>query len=158
MVDPPIATCEVEIEINTPVEKFFNMYTDHVILFPQVLPDIFKSSTVVKGDGKSVGSIVDLEYILEPPTIETTRQTIEAIDKENMVLAWNLYGGDLGKKFDIYRPVLKVYNKGPKNYLKRTLDYKKTNDKIPEPHNYMKFVEKYTKEFDSRIANVNLAE
>ncbi|KAJ4974174.1 hypothetical protein NE237_007348 [Protea cynaroides] len=152
-----VATFEVEIEIKTPVQKFFNIYADHVTLLPQVLPDMFKSTTVVKGDGKSVGSIVDWEYMLEPPTVESARQTIEAIDEENMVLTKRFYGGDLGKKFHTYRATLKAYKKGGKDYVKWSLDIEKTHDEILEPHDYMEFVEKFTKEFDSHLANANIA-
>ncbi|KAJ4974558.1 hypothetical protein NE237_007732 [Protea cynaroides] len=152
-----VATFEVEIEIKTPAQKFFNIFADHVNLLPQVVPDFFKSTTVVKGDGKSVGSIVDWEYILDSSTVETARQTIEAIDEENMVLTIKFYGGDLGRKFHTYRPILKTYKKGGKNYVKWSLDHKKTHDEIADPHNYMEFIENFTKAFDSRLANANVA-
>ncbi|XP_042514219.1 MLP-like protein 423 [Macadamia integrifolia] len=152
-----VSTFEVDFEIKCSAEKFFDIYADHVTMLPQVLPHMFKSTTVVKGDGKSVGSVVDWEYFLEPPNFENSRQTIEAIDEENMVLTKRFYGGDLGKKFDLYRATLKAFKKEDKNYVKWSLDIKKTHGEIPEPHDYMDFVERFTKEFDSSLATANIS-
>ncbi|XP_043696222.1 MLP-like protein 423 isoform X2 [Telopea speciosissima] len=152
-----VSTFEVEFEIKCSAEKFFDIYADHVTMLPQVLPHMFRSTTVVKGDGKSVGSVVDWEYITEPPSFETARQTIEAIDEEKMVLTKRFYGGDLGKKFDLYRATLTAFKKDGKNYVKWCLDIKKTHGEIPEPHDYMDFIEKFTKEFDSSLATGNVS-
>ncbi|XP_042510076.1 MLP-like protein 423 [Macadamia integrifolia] len=148
-----VYTFAVEIEIKCSPEKFFDVYADHVTILPQVLPHTFKSTTVVKGDGKSVGSVVDWEYSVVPPTFETARQTIEAIDDENMILIKRFYGGDLGRKFDLFRATLKAYKKENKNYVKWSIDTKKTHGEIPDPHDYMVFIEKFTKEFDTSLVS-----
>lgn len=53
---------DVEVEVKTPADKFWNGIRDSTNLFPKASPHEYKSIEVVEGDGKSVGSVRLIKY------------------------------------------------------------------------------------------------
>lgn len=53
---------DVEVEVKSPVDKFWNGIRDSINLFPKASPNEYKSIEVVEGDGKSVGSVLLIKY------------------------------------------------------------------------------------------------
>lgn len=53
---------EVEVEIKSAADKFWENIRNSTNLFPKVFPDQYKSIEVLEGDGKAVGSVRLLTY------------------------------------------------------------------------------------------------
>ncbi|KAI3912264.1 hypothetical protein MKW92_031645 [Papaver armeniacum] len=47
---------ELEVEIKSSPEKFWEGICDSTVLFPKIFPEQYKSIEIVEGDGKSVGT------------------------------------------------------------------------------------------------------
>ncbi|CAI0379668.1 unnamed protein product [Linum tenue] len=50
-------TLEVDVEIKSPADKFWENIRNSTTLFPKAFPDQYKSIEVLQGDGKAPGSI-----------------------------------------------------------------------------------------------------
>jgi hypothetical protein len=48
---------EVEVEVKSNAEKFWNTLKDCATIFPKAFPNDYKSIEILEGDGKSAGSI-----------------------------------------------------------------------------------------------------
>lgn len=53
---------DVEVEVKSPADKFWNAIRDSSTLFPKAFPNQYKSIEVLEGDGKSVGSVRLVKY------------------------------------------------------------------------------------------------
>lgn len=53
---------EVEVEVKSPADKFFDAIRNSTVIFPKAFPNQYKSIEVLEGDGKSVGSIRLIKY------------------------------------------------------------------------------------------------
>lgn len=57
-----IGKIEVEVEVQSGADKFWNGIRDSTNLFPKAFPKQYKSIEVVEGDDKSVGSVRLIKY------------------------------------------------------------------------------------------------
>lgn len=53
---------DVEVEVKTNADKFWESIRDSSTVFPKALPHQYKSIQVLEGDGKSVGSVRLIHY------------------------------------------------------------------------------------------------
>lgn len=52
-----IGNLEVDVEVKSNPDKFWNSIRDSDKLFPQAFPELYKSIEILEGDGKAVGSV-----------------------------------------------------------------------------------------------------
>lgn len=57
-----VQTLDVEVELKSPADKFWNAIRDSTTLFPKAFPHQYKSIEVLEGDGKSAGSLRLINY------------------------------------------------------------------------------------------------
>lgn len=55
---------ELQTQITSPPEKFFDIYKNKTYLMPSISPDKLQSIQVLEGDGKSVGSVRLWTYVM----------------------------------------------------------------------------------------------
>lgn len=56
------AKSEMEVEVKSAPEKFWEAIRGSTDLFPKVFPEQYKSIDILEGDGKSVGSVRLVNY------------------------------------------------------------------------------------------------
>lgn len=52
-----IGNLEVDVEVKSNPEKFWNGIRDSDKIFPTAFPELYKSIEILEGDGKAVGSV-----------------------------------------------------------------------------------------------------
>ena len=57
-----IAKMEVQTEIKSSAEEFYDIFRSKVHLMPKICPQEFKDGKLVQGDWKSVGSVREWSY------------------------------------------------------------------------------------------------
>lgn len=67
------------------------------------------------------------------------KQTIEAIDKENKLVTFTVFGGDLMKLYKVFKMIVPVIEEGKANYVKWIMEYEKANENVPSPNILMDF-------------------
>ncbi|KAM7467442.1 hypothetical protein LguiB_015004 [Lonicera macranthoides] len=67
------------------------------------------------------------------------KETIEAIDKENKLVTFNVIGGDLMKLYKVFKMIVPVIEEGKAKYVKWIMEYEKANENVPSPNIFMDF-------------------
>ncbi|KAJ0509308.1 putative Bet v I/Major latex protein [Helianthus annuus] len=76
-----VASMEVEITSSLSASKLFKMFSDFDTIAPKVIPQTYKSITLMQGDG-GVGSIKSVTF------------GNDAIDTSNLSVSYTLFDGD----------------------------------------------------------------
>ena len=58
-----IAKIEVQLEIKSSAEKFYEVFRSKQYLLPKICPDVVKNIKLIEGDWESVGSIKEWAYV-----------------------------------------------------------------------------------------------
>ncbi|KAE9454054.1 hypothetical protein C3L33_14027, partial [Rhododendron williamsianum] len=120
---------DVEVELKTNADKFWESIRDSSTVFPKALPHHYKSIQVLEGDGKSVGS-----------------EKIESVDEEKKILSYSVIEGDLLKFYKSFKATLTVSAKGGGSSVKWVSEFEKASDEIPDPNIIRDFaVDNFTK-------------
>ncbi|XP_076936263.1 root allergen protein-like [Bidens hawaiensis] len=84
---------EVEISNSFPADKLFKVIANFHTLAPKVLPEVYKSITIVEGDG-GPGTIQSHVYGDALP-YTTSKQKIDAVDLSNLSVDYTVFEGDI---------------------------------------------------------------
>ncbi|PON74180.1 Major latex protein domain containing protein [Trema orientale] len=126
---------EVQLEIKSSAESFYEVFRSKQHLFPIICPDLVKSIKVIKGDWESVGSIKEWDYVAG--NAETAKEMVEEIDEKNKAISLKVLDGEATKYYKNMKFTLQVrgMEQGGSS-VKWTLEYEKLNKDIPAPTKY----------------------
>ncbi|GFY88319.1 hypothetical protein Acr_06g0002590 [Actinidia rufa] len=143
---------DVEVELKSSADKFWQGIRDSTTLFPKVLPNDYKSIQVLEGDGKSVGSI-RLVHFAEAgsPVVTFTKEKIEAVDEEKKTLSYSVIDGDLLKFYKNFKATLVVSPKGEGSSVKWDCEFQKASEEIPDPNLIRDFAAKTFQDLDAYL-------
>ncbi|OMO99699.1 hypothetical protein COLO4_13140 [Corchorus olitorius] len=147
-----IAKMEVQTEIKSSPDKFYDIFRSKTHLMPKISPQHFKDVKFVEGDGKSVGSVRVWSYSASGNQ-ETGKDTIEAIDDESKTITFNMLEGDLLKYYKTFKPILGISPLGQGSLVKWTIEYERQNESIPDPIKYKDFLTSWNKDVDAYLLN-----
>ncbi|KAH0668951.1 hypothetical protein KY289_023444 [Solanum tuberosum] len=142
---------DVEVEVKTPVDKFWNGIRDSTNLFPKASPNEYKSIEVVEGDGKSVGSVLLIKYTEGFPLVTFSKEKIESIDEANKTLVYSVIDGETLKYYKSFKGSVTVTPKGNGSLVKWCCEFEKASDEIPEPQIIKDFAVKNFKNLDAYL-------
>ncbi|KAL2482004.1 MLP-like protein [Forsythia ovata] len=142
---------EVDVEVKSDAEKFWNSIRDSTTLFPKAFPDQYESIQVLEGDGKSAGSIRLIKYAPGWSTITTAKEKIEVVDEEKKSVCYASIDGDLLKYYKNFKAHLVITPKGDGSLVKWSCEYDKTSEEVPNPHLIRDFAVKNFKDLDAYL-------
>ncbi|XP_010254473.1 PREDICTED: MLP-like protein 423 [Nelumbo nucifera] len=149
---------EVEMEIKSPTDKFWESIRSSTTLFPKVLSDYYERIEVVEGDGKSEGSVRLVKYTSTGgiPVITMSKERIDLVDEANKVEAYSAIEGDILKFYKHFRARVHVTTAGgddKKKVVKWSCEFDKASDEVPDPHLVQDFATKTLKALDDYLVN-----
>ncbi|XWS69347.1 hypothetical protein CRYUN_Cryun04dG0171500 [Craigia yunnanensis] len=147
-----IAKMEVQTEIKSSADKFYDVFRNKLHLMLKISPQQFKDGKVVEGDWKSVGSVREWTYAAAG-SIETRKEAIEAVDDKSKTIIYSMLDGDMMKCYKTFKPILNVTASGQGSLVKWTVVYEKQNDNIPAPIKYKDFLVSWNKNVDAYLLN-----
>nr|WAK98684.1 MLP-like protein 423 [Nicotiana benthamiana] len=142
---------DVEVEVKTPADKFWNSIRDSTNLFPKAFPDQYKSIEVVEGDGKSVGSVRLIKYGEGSPLVTFAKEKIESVDEGNKTVVYSVIDGETMKYYKSFKGSLTVSPKGDGSLVKWCCEFEKASDEVPEPQLIKDFAVKNFKDLDAYL-------
>ncbi|GMN43733.1 hypothetical protein TIFTF001_012940 [Ficus carica] len=146
-----IAKLEVQVDIKTSAQRFYETFRSKQNLFPRICPDLIKDIKVIKGDWESVGSIKQWTYVAGDS--ETSKESVESIDDANKTIIFRVVEGDATNYYKNLRLKVYVTGKGGGCSVKYTLEYQKVNDNIPAPTRYLDIVTVLSKKIEAYLNN-----
>ncbi|KDP21316.1 hypothetical protein JCGZ_21787 [Jatropha curcas] len=148
-------TLEVDVEIKSSPDKFWNNIRDSTTLFPKAFPHDYKSIQVLQGDGKAAGSIRQFTYGEGSPIVKVSQERIDAVDEAAKEVSYSVIEGDLLKYYKSFKGKLVVLPKGDGSLVKWSCEYEKASDDVGVPHAIKDFVVKNFKEVDELDLKAN---
>ncbi|XP_009363503.2 MLP-like protein 423 [Pyrus x bretschneideri] len=142
---------EVEVEVKSPAQKFWEALRDSTTVFPKAFPQDYKSIDVLEGDGKAVGSVRLITYADDSALVKVSKETIDAVDEVGKAFAYKVIGGDLLKYYTSFKCVLTVTPKGDGSLVKWSSVYEKAHEQVPEPSIIKDFAVKNFQELDAYV-------
>ncbi|RZC73000.1 hypothetical protein C5167_048479 [Papaver somniferum] len=151
-----IVGAQIETELKCSADKFYNVFRHNVMQLTTVLPQYFKSVKIVKGDGKSLGSIRQWQYVLQAPEASSKvlmlKETVTSVDEENRSITFSVVGGDIlthYKSVDFIMAVTPKYvnsieESGSK--VQWWVQYEKRTEDVGSPDGYVNLLALLTKE------------
>ncbi|XVF85374.1 hypothetical protein PTKIN_Ptkin17bG0112500 [Pterospermum kingtungense] len=147
-----IAKMEVQTEIKSSADKFYDMFRNKRHLLAKICPQELKEGKLVRGDWKSVGSVREWSYDAGGDT-EAVKETIEAIDDESKSITYSAIEGGMMKYYNTFKSTVNVTAAGEGSLVKWTLEYEKKNENIPDPIKYLDLVANLTRDIDAYLVN-----
>ncbi|KAI3977417.1 hypothetical protein MKX01_000330 [Papaver californicum] len=144
-----IVGAQIETEVNCSADKFYNMFRNNAIQMATIFPNYFKSVKIIKGDGKSLGSIRQWQYVTLGMKTDQTNPNIILFYQS---ITFSVLGGDLlthYKSFDFQMTVSPKYidnieESGSK--VKWWIQYEKRAEDVPSPDAHIGLIAPITKE------------
>ncbi|KAK9114892.1 hypothetical protein Syun_021689 [Stephania yunnanensis] len=147
---------EVESEIKCPADAFYDLLKNKIIDTPILFPEIYKSSKVLQGDGKSLGSVMHWVYVIDAKSdqyLEVKGKLTEA-DDEKRSLTYTAVGGDLLKTHKSFAARVSVTPKSKESSIvKWSIIYEKLNEDDPNPLPYCDIFAGITSKYDAHFHN-----
>ncbi|KAL7110717.1 hypothetical protein ACP275_05G043200 [Erythranthe tilingii] len=140
---------ELQTQITSRPEKFFDLYKNKTYLMPKISPDKLQSIRVLEGDGKSLGSVRLWTYVMGIPVI--AKDKIVAVDEVNRSITFELIGGEVTKYFNNFKATIEATTEDNKNIVKWKLEYEKVSENVPTPHSHLEFLVTMSKEIDTYL-------
>ncbi|XP_043687190.1 MLP-like protein 423 isoform X2 [Telopea speciosissima] len=125
---------EVEMELKSSADKFWESIRDSTNLFPKIFPTHYKSIEVLEGDGKSVGSIRLLTYAQGIPGVKFAKEKIDAVDEAGKEVEYSVIDGDVAHFYKHFKAKLVVIPKGEGSSVKWSCEFEKASGDVPDPH------------------------
>ncbi|KAI0491936.1 hypothetical protein KFK09_026199 [Dendrobium nobile] len=142
---------EIEVEVSSPANKFWESIRDSTDLFPKIFPQQYQSIQVIEGDGKSVGSIRALHYAEGIPFVKFAKEKIEVADEANKLVSYSVIDGEILIYYKRFRPTLQVLSKGDGTVVKWSVEYEKLNEEVPDPELIQAMATQTFKELDAYL-------
>ncbi|KAK9115290.1 hypothetical protein Syun_022087 [Stephania yunnanensis] len=150
MAEAPTHVIDIESEIRCPADKMYDLLKNHITQLPVVFPDIYKSATVLAGDGKSLGSVRRWTYLIHHTSdelLEVIEKLIE-VDDENMSLTVSAVGGDVLKMHKQFDVKVTITPKVDGSLVKWHVIFVKVNEDDPHPDPYLEIFDDIHKRFE----------
>ncbi|XP_030961323.1 MLP-like protein 423 [Quercus lobata] len=142
---------DVEIEVKSHADKFFEALKDSVNVLPKAFPNDYKSIEVLEGDGKSTGSIRLIHYGEGSPLVKVSKEKVDIMDEANKTFVYCVIDGDLLKFYKNFKSNISVIPKGAGSLVKWSCEFEKASEEIPDPHLIKDFAAKNFKELDDYV-------
>ncbi|KAL1307925.1 hypothetical protein HN51_049833 [Arachis hypogaea] len=141
----------IEVTVQTPAAKYFNIFITQSHKFQNICERIHEAK-LHEGDNWHVPhSVKNWTLIVDGKPIKF-KGKIEAIDKENKSITYNLFDGDISKNYKVFKLFLQVFEKSDGGAsAKFTIEYEKINENVEAPYGFMELFDKNAKEFDSHL-------
>ncbi|RZC86202.1 hypothetical protein C5167_007389 [Papaver somniferum] len=152
-----IRKLEAECKAKCCAEKFYAMMTCDALKLQKYAPQTVHKVQVFPGNGEvRVGSVYVWDYVLDnKPSSVITKVRVTAVDHKNMSITFTVTEGHLKDDYTSFANTLTVtpaHSEGNYNCLvKWSARYEKTNEDVPDPTNFMKMLEDFTKELDTNL-------
>ncbi|RZC76475.1 hypothetical protein C5167_000596 [Papaver somniferum] len=149
-----IVGAQVETELKCSADKFYNLFRHNMMHLTTIFPENFKSIKIVKGDGKSVGSIWQWQYVLPGASskVMSLREIVKFVDDDNRSITFSVVGGDLMTQYKSFDVTMTVAPKDVGNIeesgskVKWWIQYEKRTEDVPSPDAYIGLAAHVTKE------------
>ncbi|MCL7030477.1 hypothetical protein MKW94_021476 [Papaver nudicaule] len=144
---------QIETELKCSADKFFNMFSQNAMQWTAILPQYVKSVKILKGDGKSSGTIRQWQYVTPASSkVLMLKEITKSVDEENRSITFSALGGDLlthYKSFDITMAVTpkdvdNIEESGSK--VKWWIQYEKRTEGVHGPDAHIALIAAVTKE------------
>ncbi|KAK8949729.1 MLP-like protein 423 [Platanthera zijinensis] len=149
------AKIEVEVEVNSPADQFWEAIRDSTNLFPKIFSQQYKSVEIVEGDGKSAGSIRLISYaegMQGIPFVKFAKEKIEAVDHEKKLVTYSVIDGEILNYYKSFGPTLAVASKaGGGAVVTWSVEYEKLNEDVPEADIIKELAVQTLKELDAYL-------
>ncbi|OMO99681.1 hypothetical protein COLO4_13147 [Corchorus olitorius] len=142
---------EFQSEIRASAERVYDIFKRKMYLMPTICPQVVKDVKLVRGDWETPGSVRAWKYVAG--NSESGRETIEAVDDQNMTITFDALDGDFTKYYKTIKAKIRVIAKGKKSVAKWSLIYEKVNSSIPDPDRYLDVVSMFNEAVDAYLHN-----
>ncbi|XP_068643991.1 MLP-like protein 423 [Aristolochia californica] len=142
---------EVEVDVKSSADKFWDCLRQSAILFPKIFPEIYKSIEIIEGDGMGVGNIRHIIYAEGVPMVTFAKEKIEVADEKNKTIAYSVIEGDIVNFYKNFKATLQVLSKGDGALVKWKGEFDKANDEVPEPTLLQQTAAKTFKDLDEYL-------
>ncbi|KAJ9708437.1 hypothetical protein PVL29_000465 [Vitis rotundifolia] len=139
---------EVDMEINSPADKFYNIFRRQAHHIPNICSDKVHQIDVHEGDWETPGSVKNWGYTLGGTSM-SLKETVESVDDENKLITFKVLDGEIMNHFKSFKSNLQVKAKDEGSLVKWTLEYEKVNEDVPNPDAYLEFAVNVTKDIES---------
>ncbi|XP_054825336.1 MLP-like protein 423 [Prosopis cineraria] len=146
-----IGKLEVEIEVKSKADKFWETIRDSTTIFPKAIPHDYKSIEVLEGDGKAPGSVRQILYAEGSPIVKVSKEKIDAADDAKKTVTYSVIDGDLLRYFKNFKGHISVIPKGEGSLVKWSSEFEKASAEVPDPHVIKDFAVKNFQEVDDYI-------
>ncbi|KAK3442594.1 hypothetical protein EUGRSUZ_B02928 [Eucalyptus grandis] len=92
---------EVEIDIQSSADKFYNLFKSQIYHLPTISSDIIQKVELHDGDWNSSDAIKHWNYTLDGKSL-TVKEKVE-VDDANKSITFNIMEGDILKEFKSFR-------------------------------------------------------
>ncbi|XP_026396536.1 MLP-like protein 43 [Papaver somniferum] len=148
---------EVETKCKSSAERFYALMTRDAPKLPKYAPQTILNVQVFPRDGEvRGGSIFVWEYVpRDNPFVALSIEKVTAVDPKNLSITTTVLEGDLTNgytSFVITLAITPTKRDGNYNFIvKWVVQYVKANEDVPDPTNFMIFLEEFTKELDNNL-------
>ncbi|KAL3501905.1 hypothetical protein ACH5RR_036354 [Cinchona calisaya] len=130
-------------EVQSPGNVFLDIFGSKKDDLPKICPNAIPSIELLEGNWGDEISFPDGKDMI-------SKETVQAVDKENQSTTYNFLEGDLMKVNKTMKVTFQVISKGEKNFLKWTYIYEKMNADDPDPDTFKFFASELTSMIDAR--------
>ncbi|KAF8390367.1 hypothetical protein HHK36_024892 [Tetracentron sinense] len=129
------STCklEVEVEVKSSADKFWESIRDSTTLFPKIFPEQYKISR----DGN-----YRILFFTGMPIVKVSKEKIDAVDEANKAVAYSVIEGDLLNFYKNFNANLQVTPKGDGSLVKWSCEFEKAREEVPDPNLIQEFAVK----------------
>ncbi|CAN8308059.1 unnamed protein product [Cochlearia groenlandica] len=147
-------TYVTEVPLKGSAEKHYKRWRSENHLFPDAIGHHIQGVTVHDGEWDSHGAIKIWNYTCDGKA-EVFKERRE-IDDENMTITFRGLEGHVMEQLKVYDVMFQFIQKKPDDIIcKITMIWKKQNDDLPDPSNYMKFVKGMAADMDNHVINAS---
>ncbi|XP_061370170.1 MLP-like protein 423 [Gastrolobium bilobum] len=144
---------EVDIELKSSADKFWQIIRDSTTIFPKAFPHDYKSIEILEGDGKAAGSVRHITYADGSAIVKSSVEKIEAADDAKKTVTYAVIDGDLLQYYKKFKGHITVTPVGEGSEIKWTAEYEKASQEVPDPTIIKEFAVKNFLEVDAYIQN-----
>ncbi|KNA24457.1 hypothetical protein SOVF_015610 [Spinacia oleracea] len=151
-----IGNLEVDVEVKSNPEKFWNGIRDSDKIFPTAFPELYKSIEILEGDGKAVGSVRLVKFAEGLPMVSMCKEKVEVVDEEKKTVGYSIVEGDVLSFYKSFKAQLVVEPKEEGSLVKWTCEFEKSKDDAPDPEIIFKaFAVKTFQDLDAYLIKAN---
>ncbi|KMT07310.1 hypothetical protein BVRB_6g149380 [Beta vulgaris subsp. vulgaris] len=129
-----IGNLEVDVEVKSNPDKFWNSIRDSDKLFPQAFPELYKSIEILEGDGKAVGSVRFVKFAEGLPfPVTKSKEKVEVVDEAKKTVGYSVLEGEVLDFYKSFKAQLVVEPKGEGSLVKWSCEFEKAKEDAPNP-------------------------